>query len=165
MAISPTFKLRLALIGWLALVYMAAAIGALADIHADSFYNQLSLPLWAPPASWFGPVWTLLYALLGVAAWIVWRVAGFRAARGAWTLFFAQLLLNALWSWLFFGWHRGVPALVDILCLWILILLTLIAFWRVRPLAGALLAPYILWVSFAALLNYAVWQLNAASLR
>jgi tryptophan-rich sensory protein len=75
-------------------------------------------------------------------------------------LFLVQLALNALWSWLFFGWHRGALALADILLLWALIVATLISFWRIRPLAGALLVPYLLWVSFASVLNYSVWQLN-----
>ena len=98
---------------------------------------------------------------MGVAAWLVWRVGGFRAAQSALTLFLAQLALNALWSWLFFAWHRGALAFVDILLLWALIVATLIAFWRIRALAGALLVPYLLWVSFATALNHAVWKLNA----
>jgi tryptophan-rich sensory protein len=102
--------------------------------------------------------------MIGIAAWLVWRVDGFRAARGALSLFLAQLALNALWSWLFFGWHRGALAFVDILLLWVLIIATLIAFWRVRALAGWLLVPYLLWVSFASALNHAVWQLNPQSL-
>jgi tryptophan-rich sensory protein len=97
---------------------------------------------------------------MGIAAWLVWKVGGFRTARSALTLFLVQLALNALWSWLFFGWHHGAFAFVDILLLWALIVATLISFWRIRPLAGALLAPYLLWVSFASALNYSVWQLN-----
>ena len=97
---------------------------------------------------------------MGIAAWLVWRVGGFRAAKSALTLFFVQLALNALWSWLFFGWHRGALAFTDILLLWALIVATLISFWSIRPLAGALLVPYLLWVSFASALNYSVWQLN-----
>jgi tryptophan-rich sensory protein len=112
----------------------------------------------------FGPVWAVLYVAIGIAAWLVWRTDGFRSARGALTLFLAQLTLNALWSWLFFGWHRGPLAFADILLLWVLIIATLIAFWRVRTLAGWLLVPYLLWVSFASALNYAVWQLNPQSL-
>jgi tryptophan-rich sensory protein len=106
----------------------------------------------------------VLYALMGIAAWLVWRVAGFRAAKTALTLFLVQLALNALWSWLFFGWHRGVLAFADIVLLWALILATIVAFWRIKPLAGVLLVPYLLWVSFAIALNYSVWQLNSAHL-
>ena len=97
---------------------------------------------------------------MGIAAWLVWRVGGFRAARFALALFLVQLAINALWTWLFFGWHRGALAFADILGLWVLIAATLIAFWRIRPLAGALLVPYLLWVGFACALSYSVWQLN-----
>jgi benzodiazapine receptor len=105
-------------------------------------------------------VWTLLYALMGIAAWLVWRVGGFEANRGALTLFLLQLLVNALWSWLFFGWHLGGLALADVLLLWGLILATLLAFWRVSRVAAGLLLPYLLWVSFATALNFSVWRLN-----
>lgn len=148
------------LIAWLAISFIAAAIGGAASIQAGPFYTELARPEWAPPPDVFGPVWTVLYALMGIAAWLVWRVGGFSAARSALTLFLVQLAVNALWSWLFFGWHLGGLAFADIVLLWVLIVATLVAFWRVRPLAGALLIPYLLWVSFACALNYAVWQLN-----
>jgi len=164
MAIPPSAKQVLGLAGWLALVFVAATVGAAASINAGVFYAQLVRPEWAPPSWVFGPAWTVLYVLMGIAAWLVWRVEGYRAARGALALFLVQLALNALWSWLFFGWHRGALAFVDILLLWVLIVATLIAFWRVRRLAGVLLLPYLLWVSFASALNYAVWQLNPQSL-
>jgi translocator protein len=89
---------------------------------------------------------------------------GFGQRVGALTLFLAQLVLNALWSWLFFGWNRGALAFADILLLWVLIIATLVAFWRIQVLAGWLLVPYLLWVSFASALNFAVWQLNPQSL-
>lgn len=145
---------------WLAATFAAAAIGAAASVQAGPFYMQLVRPAWAPPPGLFGPVWTILYALMGIAAWLVWRVDGFRGARTALTLFLVQLALNALWSWLFFGWHRGGLAFADIVVLWALVVATLVAFWRIRPLAGALLVPYLLWVAFACALNHAVWQLN-----
>ena len=107
------------LAGWLVVSFIAAAIGGAASIQAGPFYAQLVRPDWAPPGSIFGPVWTALYALMGIAAWLVWRVDGFRAARFALILFLAQLTLNALWSWLFFGWHRGALAFADILLLWV----------------------------------------------
>lgn len=151
-------------IAWLAVCFIAAAIGAVASIRAGSFYLSLQRPEWAPPASVFSPVWTALYVSMAVAAWLVWREAGFRHARTALMLFLAQLAFNAVWSWLFFAWHLGALAFFDILLLWLLIVATLIAFWRIRPLAGALLIPYLLWVSFAAALSYAVWQLNAVVL-
>jgi len=164
MAFLPASKQILGLAGWLGITIVAAAIGAAASIDAGTFYTQLALPIWAPPPWVFGPAWTVLYALMGIAAWLVWRADGFRAARGALTLFLVQLAPNALWSWLFFGWHRGALAFADILLLWVLVVATLIAFWRVRALAGALLVPYLPWVSFACALNYAVWQLNPQSL-
>lgn len=145
---------------WLALSFFAAAIGALASLQAASFYGQLAQPDWAPPAWLFGPVWSMLYLMMGVAAWLVWRQGGTHDTRTALILYLAQLTLNALWSWLFFAWQLGALSFIDILTLWAFLLATLIAFWRIHRLAGALLVPYLLWVSFAAVLNYAVWQLN-----
>jgi len=97
---------------------------------------------------------------MGISVWLVWRAADSRAVRFPIALFLTQLVINALWSWLFFRWHRGALAFADILLLLVLIVATLIAFWRVRRLAGALLIPYLLWVIFASALNYSVWQLN-----
>lgn len=156
----PKSKQIVGFVAWLAASFIAAAIGGAASIQAGPFYTQLIRPDWAPPPALFGPVWTILYMLMGIAAWLVWRVGGYRAARLALTLFLLQLALNALWSWLFFGWHLGGLAFADIVLLWALIIATLVAFWRVKPLAGALLIPYLAWVTFAAALNYAVWQLN-----
>lgn len=148
------------LAGWLAIVYVAATVGAVASIYAREFYATLVQPEWAPPGSVFSPVWTTLYTLMGVAAWLVWSKGGFRAQRPALVLFLAQLAVNALWSWLFFAWHLGGVAFAEILVLLVLIVATCVAFWRVRPLAAYLLLPYLLWVCFAAVLNYSVWQLN-----
>lgn len=157
----PGIKQQIAgLAGWLALVFVAAAIGAAASVRAGEFYTGLVRPDWAPPPSVFGPVWTVLYVLMGFAAWLVWRQGGFRADRGVLALFLAQLVANALWSWLFFEWHRGALACADIVLLWGLVLATAIRFRRIGPWAGALLLPYLLWVSFAAVLGYSVWQLN-----
>jgi translocator protein len=156
----PKNKQIIGFVAWFAVSFIAAAIGSAASIEAGPFYTQLVRPEWAPPPDLFGPVWTVLYALMGTAAWLIWRVGGFWAARTALSLFLVQLAVNALWSWLFFGWHWGAMAFADIVLLWVLIVATLITFWRIRPLAGALLIPYLLWVSFASLLNYSVWQLN-----
>lgn len=146
--------------GWLVISFIAAGIGAAASIHASSFYAELVRPSWAPPSAVFGPVWTVLYALMGISAWLVWRTKGFRAVCIPLILFLVQLTLNALWSWLFFGWHLGFLAFADIVLLWLLIVTTLVLFWRVRSLAGVLLVPYLIWVSFASALCYSVWQLN-----
>ncbi len=155
-----TQKQIIGLVAWLAVTFVAAGIGGAASIEAGSFYAQLVRPGWAPPATVFGPVWTILYCLMGIAVWLVWRADGFRVATPALALFLVQLTLNALWTWLFFAWNCGALAFAEILLLWTLVLATLVSFWRIRPLAGALLVPYLLWVSFAATLNYAVWQLN-----
>ena len=145
----------------LLVTFLAAGLGSIASLEAGAFYQQLVLPDWAPPGDVFGPVWTVLYALMAIAAWLAWRAAGsFAAARTALTLYLVQLAANALWSWLFFGWHVGGAALADLVVLWLLIGATTFAFWRIRPLAGALMLPYWTWVTFAGFLNYATWQLN-----
>lgn len=164
MSLMSTKQQILGFVGWLALVFVAASIGAAASVRAGTFYAALVRPHWAPPGSVFGPVWSVLYVLMGVAAWLVWREGGFRERRGALVLFLAQLAANALWSWLFFAWHRGAFAFGDIALLWVLIVGTVVSFWRVRRLAGAMLLPYLAWVSFAAVLNWSVWQLNLQAL-
>jgi len=162
--VMSTRQQLIGLIAWLALCFAAAAIGGIASIQAASFYGGLARPEWAPPAAWFGPVWTVLYTLMGIAAWLVWRVGGFRAARAALSVFLVQLALNALWSWLFFRWKLGALAVIEIALLWLLVVATLFAFWRVRKTAGALLLPYLLWVGFATVLCYSVWRLNPGAL-
>ncbi|TDY04155.1 TspO/MBR family protein [Thiohalophilus thiocyanatoxydans] len=149
---------------WLLLTLVAAALGAWASIEAGSFYLQLERPAWAPPGSVFSPVWTTLFVLMAIAAWLVWRTNGVAGARVALSLYFVQLVFNVLWSWLFFGWHLGGWAFAEVLLLWGLILATLVAFWHTSHLAGVLLVPYLLWVGFAVILNYTVWQLNPALL-
>jgi tryptophan-rich sensory protein len=146
------------LLGWLLAAFLAGAVGAAASVDAASFYAQLSRPSWAPPAWVFGPVWSVLYALMGVAAWLVSRSPG--PKRVALSLFGAQLAANALWSWLFFAWHRGALAAVEVLLLLVLIVATVAAFWRVSRLAAVLMIPYLLWVGFAAVLTWAIWRSN-----
>jgi tryptophan-rich sensory protein len=143
----------------LAIAFAAAAIGAIASIRAAEFYRELVRPTWAPPASVFGPVWTVLYSSMAVASWLVWRspAPGRTIALTAYVL---QLALNALWSWLFFAWHDGRWAFVEVIALWGFILLTIVLFWRVSRAAAILLLPYFLWVSFASCLTFAVWRLN-----
>jgi tryptophan-rich sensory protein len=142
----------------------AAVAGAIASVRAADFYQQLAQPTWAPPAAAFGPVWSVLYVLMAVAAWLVVRTLGWPGARPAITLYVAQLALNALWPWIFFQWRLGGVALAEILVLWTLLLLTVLAFWRARRLAGVLLLPYLAWVSFATALTWAVWQRNPQAL-
>ena len=146
------------LLGWLLAASAAGALGAVASVDAAAFYAQLSKPSWAPPASVFGPVWTALYGLMGLAAWLVWRSPGSKGVALA--LFGAQLAANALWSWLFFAWHQGALAAVEILVLLALIVATVVAFWRTSGLAALLLVPYLSWVSFASVLSWTVWRSN-----
>jgi tryptophan-rich sensory protein len=156
--------LALGLAAWLGVCFAAAALGGVASANAGDFYETLRRPSWAPPSSVFGPVWTVLYTLMGIAAWLVWKQRGLGGARAALGLFVAQLLANALWTWLFFGWRLGGIAFAEILLLWAMILATVILFWRVSRLAGVLLLPYLAWVGFAAALTYAVWQGNPQTL-
>ena len=148
------------LAGWLCLSVAAAAIGGLAATNASGFYVSLARPAWAPPAWLFGPVWTILYLAMGVAAWLVWKARGWAGARGELTLFTAQLGANALWTWLFFAWRLGAVAFAEALVLWLLVAGTTLGFWRVRRLAALLLIPYLAWVGFAAALTLSVWQRN-----
>lgn len=150
----------LGLAGWLAATFITGAIGAIASVSAASFYGQLVQPSWAPPAWLFGPVWSTLYVLMGVSAWLVWREHGFLLAATALRLFVIQLLANALWTWIFFVWHQGALSLAEILVLVALIVATIRAFWRLHRLAAVLLLPYLAWVSFATALTFSLWRLN-----
>jgi tryptophan-rich sensory protein len=145
---------------WLGVSFAAAALGGVASAGAPAFYARLAKPSWAPPAWLFGPAWTVLFLLMGTAAWLVWRSRGHRGARPALVLFVVQLAFNALWSWLFFAWQRGALALAEVVLLEVLIVATLLAFWRVRRLAGALMVPYALWVAYATALTAALWRMN-----
>ena len=148
----------LGLIGWLTAAFAAGGIGAIASIDAAAFYGTLNTPPWAPPASVFGPVWSALYVCMGVAAWLVWRTG--ENTRQALALFVAQLVVNALWSWVFFAWRLGALAFLDVLLLLVLIAATIHYFGRHSRPAAALLSPYILWVGFASALTWAVWRAN-----
>jgi translocator protein len=148
------------LAGFLLLTLGAGGIGAIGSMDAPEFYAQLSKPAWAPPAELFGPVWTMLYLMMAIAAWLVWRVRGFDAAPRTLSLFIVQLIANAAWSWLFFAWQSGAAAFAEIILLWLLIAATIGAFWRVRKLAAVLLLPYLAWVSFAMALTWTCWQRN-----
>ncbi len=146
------------LLGWLLAAFAAGGVGAFASADAASFYAQLSRPSWAPPAWVFGPVWSVLYALMGTAAWLVWRSPA--PKRGALTLFGAQLAANALWTWLFFAWRRGALAAVEILVLLALIAATVAAFRRISRPAAVLMLPYLFWVAYASVLTWALWLRN-----
>jgi tryptophan-rich sensory protein len=164
MPLRPLIRIPRGLPAWLGLVFAVAAAGGLAPGDAPVFYQQLVLPPWAPPGWLFGPAWGVLYPMLGVAAWLVWRARGWGGAPLALGLFVAQLLANLAWTFLFFSFRLGGIAFAEALLLWLLLLATTIAFWRVRPLAGALLLPTLAWVAFACALNHAAWRLNPALL-
>lgn len=155
----PAGRQALALVGWLALCF--AASGTAVFVVVDGWYAGLLKPSWNPPVWIFGPVWTLLYAMMAVAAWLVWREGGWKRQRRVLGWFLLQWLLNALWTPLFFGMHRAGLAVAEIMMLWLVLAVTLRSFWRVRKSAGVLLMPYLAWVSFAAVLNFAIWRLNS----
>ena len=144
--------------GWMALSFAAALTGVF--VTMGEWYNGLVKPAWQPPGWLFGPVWTVLYILMAVAAWLVWSEGGWQKQGGVLGWFMAQWLLNALWTPLFFGLHRPGLALGDIILLWLTLVVTAVQFWRARRTAGMLLLPYLAWVSFAAVLNFALWRLN-----
>ena len=155
---TPSHRL-LALAGWVVLCFVAAAMGGL--FMPGEWYAALKKPAWNPPGWIFGPVWTALYTMMAVAAWLVWQRGGFATQRRPLVLFLVQLALNATWTPLFFGLHRPGVAFAEILLLWLAIAWTLAAFWRVQRAAVWLLVPYLAWVSFAAVLNGMLWRLNA----
>ena len=124
------------------------------------WYESLKKPSWTPPNSVFSPVWTGLYIMMAIAAWTVWENRHYKKAAVPLVLFVLQLILNSLWTCIFFGLHRPGLAFLEIAVLWFLLLATLIGFWRVKNIAGVLMIPYILWLSFALLLNFEIWRLN-----
>jgi tryptophan-rich sensory protein len=148
----------LGLLGWLLLCFASAAGGAV--FMPGEWYASLNKPAWNPPGWIFGPAWTTLYAMMAVAAWLVWQRGGFAAQRRPLGLFLAQLALNALWTPLFFGLRQSGVAFAEILLLWLAIGATLLAFRPVSRAAAWLLVPYLAWVSFAAVLNGTIWRLN-----
>lgn len=152
------FVQGLALAGWLALCFAASA--SVVFVSIDGWYEGIQKPSWNPPSWLFGPVWSALYGMMGVAAWLVWKKGGWREQKRVLGVFLLQLALNALWTPLFFGMHWIGLAFAEIILLWLAIATTLIAFMRVRKDAGALFVPYLLWVSFAAVLNFTLWRLN-----
>ena len=141
---------------------LAGIIGSVFTAPAIAgWYTTLARPELAPPNWVFGPVWTTLFALMGVTAFLVWKKGLDRKdVKIALGIFLGQLVLNTLWSIIFFGLHNPGAAFVEIIFLWLAILATIIAFAKISKLAAWLLVPYILWVSFAVYLNYAIWILN-----
>ena len=158
---SPASRTRLilALAGWVLLCFGAAAMGGF--FMPGEWYAALKKPSWNPPGWIFGPVWTALYTMMAVAAWLVWKQGGFAAQRRPLAFFLSQLALNALWTPLFFGLHWTGVAFAEIVLLGLAIAATIAVFRPVNRTAAWLLAPYLAWVSFAAVLNFTLWRLNS----
>jgi tryptophan-rich sensory protein len=157
---SPMRTLSALLVSGLA-VTVVAVVGGFASGNSGDEYAVLRQPSWAPPGWLFGPVWTTLYALMALAAWLVWRSGPFTATRSALTVYGVQLALNMAWTPLFFGLGWRGTAFVEIVVLWCAVVATIVLFRRHSPWAATLLLPYWAWTTFAAVLNFAVWRLNA----
>jgi tryptophan-rich sensory protein len=143
------------------IAFSAGLIGSLFTAKSiNAWYQFLNKPSFAPPNWLFAPAWTLLYLLMAIAAFLIWQKRKEFPSQIALRFYFIQLILNALWSIIFFGLHNPGWAFLEIVFLWIFILLTLIKFYKINKTAGWLLVPYLLWVSFASILNCAVWMLN-----
>lgn len=155
---SPMWKNTAALAVCVVVTFIAPALAAFA--MPGEWYAALNKPAWNPPAWLFGPVWTALYTMMAVAAWLVWRRGGWSAQRGPLGLYLVQLGLNAAWSPLFFGLKMPGVAFAEILLLLAAIVITALAFRRVSHAAAWLFVPYILWVAFASFLNFTLWRLN-----
>jgi tryptophan-rich sensory protein len=156
----------LRLIGCILLCESAGVVGAIFTARSVKIWYPTLVKPWFNPPSWvFGPAWTLLYLLMGIALYLVWQLPERSPARqAAFALFFLQLAFNAAWSFIFFGMREPFLAFLEISLLWLLIAATIAFFWRVSVPAASLLIPYLLWVTFAALLNFAIWRLNRAPL-
>lgn len=159
----------LALAGWIGLSLAAGGLGSIASTGSASFYANLVRPSWAPPSWVFGPAWTLLYLLMGTAAWLVWRVHDAapdtrQARHRGLVLFVLQLALNALWTWLFFEWRLGGWAMLEIVVLFLTVAVTTRLFARVDRRAAWLLAPYLAWLAYAGALTWFIWRNNPAVL-
>ncbi|MEO5683025.1 MAG: TspO/MBR family protein [Chitinophagaceae bacterium] len=147
-------------------IVLAVGIGSLGGIFTapeiQSWFLHLNKPAWNPPNWLFAPVWTSLYIMMGIAFYLVWKdPSNTDSKRWAIIIFIAQFALNFFWSYIFFRQHQMGWAFVEIVVLWVAILCTIIAFSKINKTAAWLLVPYISWVSFAAVLNYTIWQLNA----
>ena len=155
---SNTLKFIIAIITPVA---VGAVSGFFTATEIPVWYQNISKPGWNPPSWIFGPVWTILYVMMGIALFLVWKSeADPIIKKTAITLFISQLILNFFWSFIFFNQHQIGWALVEIIGMWIFILLTIFAFAQVNKTAAWLLVPYISWVSFATILNYTIWKLN-----
>jgi tryptophan-rich sensory protein len=151
-------KNALSLLGWIFICGLAGIFGA--QFEPGAWYELLQKPSWTPPNWIFPVVWPILYILMGISAWLLRKTEKVSLTGTEFTWFYMQLILNALWSWIFFGAQLIATGLAEILLLWIAILFTIFLFWNRNRIAGMLLIPYLLWVSYASALNFAIWQLN-----
>lgn len=148
-------------LGFIILIELIGNIGSLATFsQIDTWYTTLAKPAFNPPNWVFGPVWTTLFALMGISLYLVWLRAEKPQFKTALAIFSPQLTLNVLWSFIFFGWHQPGLAFAEILVLWVAIAATISIFYKISRLAAWLMIPYLAWVTFAAILNFAIWQLN-----
>lgn len=151
----------LKLITAIVVVQLAGFIGSIYTTPSiDSWFNLLQKPLLSPPNWVFAPVWTILFLLMGISAWLIWKRGLGKKERLALSVFLFQLVLNVWWSIIFFGWHNLGLAVLEIIALWLSIVWTIRVFNRLSPLAARLLWPYLIWVSFASYLTIAFWWLN-----
>ncbi|WP_353483658.1 TspO/MBR family protein [Haliscomenobacter sp.] len=157
-SLSSTWKLIIAVLLCEAIGFTSGLMGS---AGMNAWFDQLQKPSWNPPAYLFAPVWTLLYALMGIAFWLIWKDEAPEAnKRNAYFAFALQLFLNFWWSIIFFNFQSPFFALIEILLMWLAILLTIFRFAKISKTAAWLLVPYLLWVSFASVLNYTIWSLN-----
>jgi tryptophan-rich sensory protein len=151
----------ISLVPFIVICFAAAGIGSfVTNTSVNTWYAQLRKPDWTPPNWIFGPVWTTLYVLMAVSAWLVWRSTEWSVTRSALALFGIQLALNTLWSLIFFGLREVRLAFVEIMLLWMMVVATVVSFLPLSRLAAWLLLPYLLWVGFASYLNFRIWQIN-----
>lgn len=146
------------LIGWIIICSLPGIFGA--QFEPGTWYELLQKPSWTPPNWVFPVVWPILYIMMGISAWLIWKIKEVSISSTEFTWFFVQLILNGLWSWIFFGMNLISTGLAEILLLWISLVFTILLFWNRSRIAGLLLVPYLLWISYASALNFAIWQLN-----
>lgn len=151
----------LVLAGFLAACFLVAGVAGYATAEAiPTWYAGLAKPGFTPPDQVFAPVWTILYALMGIAAWLIWRTPNAPERRRALALFWTQLLLNFAWSWIFFHQHLIFAAALEVVILWLAVFFMTMAYWRVRTAAAWMMLPYLCWLTFASALNWGIWHAN-----
>lgn len=143
---------------WIVLTFSVAAFAS--QFEPGVWYTKIAKPIWTPPGWLFGPVWGILYLAMSVSAWLIWRHRSTVKLSMPLALYLVQLLLNGLWSWLFFGRQLIGTALIDLMILTLLIAITTAMFMRIQKAAGIMMLPYLLWISFATALNFQIWRMN-----